>query len=270
MICDLAYRTLDHPSIKDKRVNDVIFQIFGYAIKNYNHALSFPIRAIRIMTMQEMAVVPIANGILVLNDHFNITSIFGVIVRELIENLNMANSADQTIAKHCSLFLSTVADLSPKVVIPHLSMMGQELLNLEVGSLDWRNDLSGWPNFSFSTIRVHFQSYSIRNCVLGIMGHVIIRELTSENLTEEQKEIRDEFLDDLLQHVDDVSGYVRSKVLQIWNEMQTEAAVPLTCQTKVVRAAVDRLEDKAALVRKNAVVLLRTFLETNPFAAKVK
>lgn len=82
--------------------------------------------------MQEMAVTPIAIGILVLNDHFNITTIFGVILKELIESLNMANAADQTIAKNSSNFLTAIAELSPKIVIPHLSMMGQELLNLEV------------------------------------------------------------------------------------------------------------------------------------------
>lgn len=102
------------------------------------------------------------------------------------------------------------------------------------------------------------------------MGKVITHELTSENLNEEQREIRDEFLDDLLQHVNDISSYVRSKVLYIWKEMQNDGAVPVSWQIKVVRAAVERLEDKAALVRKNAVALLKTFLETNPFTAKVK
>lgn len=101
------------------------------------------------------------------------------------------------------------------------------------------------------------------------MGQVITRELTAENLDEEQKETRDEFLEDLLHHLNDISGYVRSKVLQIWNEMKTEEAVPLTWQLKVVRTAVERLEDKTTLVRKNAVQLLKSFLETNPFAAKV-
>lgn len=102
------------------------------------------------------------------------------------------------------------------------------------------------------------------------MGRVIIRELTAETLEEEQKETRDEFLEDLLNHLNDVNSYVRSKVLQIWNEMKVEGAVPLAWHLKVIRMAVERLEDKTATVRKNAVTLLKSFLETNPFAAKVK
>lgn len=101
------------------------------------------------------------------------------------------------------------------------------------------------------------------------MGNVIICELASETLNDEQKEIRDEFLEDLLNHLNDVSSYVRSKVLQIWDQMKKEDAVPLAWQLKVVRVAVERLEDKTASVRKASVQLLKSFLETNPFSAKV-
>lgn len=101
------------------------------------------------------------------------------------------------------------------------------------------------------------------------MGNVIIRELTAETLDEEQKETRDEFIEDLLSHMNDVSSYTRSKVLQIWNEMKVDSAVPLAWYIKVMRTTVERLDDKTAMVRKNSVILLKSFLETNPFAAKV-
>ena len=101
------------------------------------------------------------------------------------------------------------------------------------------------------------------------MGNIIIRELTAEDLDEEYKELRNEFLEDLLNHMMDISAHVRSKVLQIWNDMKMENAVPLTWQIKVLRTTVERLDDRASLVRKNAVILMKAFLETNPFAAKV-
>lgn len=113
------------------------------------------------------------------------------------------------------------------------------------------------------------QAYEVRKCVLEIMGKIITRELASEDLNDEQKVARDEFLDNLLQHLNDVSGYVRSRVLQIWNEMKADHAVPLKWQLQVVATAIERLDDKTAMVRKNAVALLKSFLETNPFSAKV-
>ena len=70
-------------------------------------------------------------------------------------------------------------------------------------------------------------------------------------------------------HINDVSAHVRSKVLQIWNHMKEEDAVPLTIQLKVLCEAVERLEDKTSSVRKHAVQLIKSFLERNPFAAKL-
>lgn len=105
--------------------------------------------------------------------------------------------------------------------------------------------------------------------MLIIMGNIIQRDLTHESLEKEQKELRDYFLQNLLNHIEDVNSHVRSKVLHIWNEIKLEGAVPLTWYIRVLRKSVERLEDKAATVRKNALALLKSFLETNPFSAKV-
>lgn len=113
------------------------------------------------------------------------------------------------------------------------------------------------------------QSYVLRNTVLQLMGDTIVSELSSEQLSDELKEIREEFLEDLLDHIVDVSAHVRSKSLQIWSHLRAENSVPLAWQHRVLRAAAERLEDKGTLVRKNAVLLIKAFLETNPFAAKL-
>lgn len=70
-------------------------------------------------------------------------------------------------------------------------------------------------------------------------------------------------------HLIDTSAQVRSKTLQIWNQMKTDNSVPLAWQQKVLETAAERLDDRAVLVRKNAVILIKSFLETNPFAAKL-
>lgn len=101
------------------------------------------------------------------------------------------------------------------------------------------------------------------------MGDIITCELTSEDLSEELKETRDDFLYNLHLHIMDVSAHVRSKVLQIWCHMKEENSVPLAWQHKVLQKAVERLEDKGSLVRKNSIILIKAFLERNPFAAKL-
>lgn len=101
------------------------------------------------------------------------------------------------------------------------------------------------------------------------MGDVVTVEMASEELSEELKDARDEYLEDLLNHVMDVSAHVRSKVLQIFTHMKSENAVPLVWHQRIFQAAADRLEDRTNTVRKSSVLLIKAFLETNPFSSKL-
>lgn len=102
------------------------------------------------------------------------------------------------------------------------------------------------------------------------MSNFIVNHLSGENLNEEQKALRKDCMEDLWNHMNDISSYVRSKVLQIWNDLKIRNAVPLDWILPIVTRAIERLDDKTTTVRKNAITLLRSFLESNPFSAKVK
>lgn len=105
--------------------------------------------------------------------------------------------------------------------------------------------------------------------MLQLMGDVVTVEMASEELSEELKDARDEYLEDLLNHVMDVSAHVRSKVLQIFTHMKSENAVPLAWHQRIFQAAAERLEDRTNTVRKSSVLLIKAFLETNPFSSKL-
>lgn len=244
MLCDICYRTLEiiHVRSDNRHIVETIFQIFGTAIKRYQHAINFPVRILQILRTTEHAAVSVANGINVLHEEYGITSVFSVLIKEIVESLTL-DSADTVVSKNFSSFLMELASIAPKLMIPHLSTLCDELLNCE--------------------------SHILRNCILQIMGDAIVGELTSEELSDELKEARNEFLENLLMHINDVSAHVRAKVLQIWHHMKEEQAVPLSFQLKVLCEAVDRLDDKTSSVRKNAVQLIKAFLERNPFSAKL-
>uniref|UniRef100_A0A182QXQ5 Condensin complex subunit 1 n=1 Tax=Anopheles farauti TaxID=69004 RepID=A0A182QXQ5_9DIPT len=242
VICDVCYRTLEQSYVRNRSMADSVFQILGTAIKRYNHSLTFPVRILQILEHVETAIPSIATGVLLLYEEFGIQTIYSVIIKEIIERLGV-DSGDQQMARCFSTFLLELGMLAPKLMIPHLSTLGEELLNLD--------------------------SYTLRNCVLQIMGEVIMSELTSEELADELKETRDEFLEDLLNHMMDTSAHVRSKVLQIWLNLKEHNAVPLVWIHRVLQVAVERLEDKALLVRKQAIALVKAFLEHNPFSAKL-
>ena len=101
------------------------------------------------------------------------------------------------------------------------------------------------------------------------MGEIVAKVLSREDLDEAGKDDRDGFLDCLEDHMHDVHAHVRSHVLQIWGKLCKEKCIPLTRQHSVLELAVGRLQDKSSNVRKAAVQLLTTLLESNPFAAKL-
>lgn len=109
----------------------------------------------------------------------------------------------------------------------------------------------------------------MRICIINILGVIVEKILTGDELTQEQKNQRDECLNILEEHILDVNAYVRSKVLQVWQNLCCEGAIPLAKQGKLLAAAALRLEDKSTNVRKQALQLIRALVQGNPFAAKL-
>lgn len=109
----------------------------------------------------------------------------------------------------------------------------------------------------------------MRNCTISIIREVVQKALTGDDLTQEQKDRRDECLNNLEEHILDNNAYVRSKVLQVWQHLCCEGAIPLARQGKLLATIALRLEDKSANVRKHALQLMRALLQSNPFAGKV-
>lgn len=242
LFCEVAYRTLEHPSIKSVSIINTVFQILGYAIKRYNHGISFPVYLVQIIESCENAISPIANGIKILYEEFGITTIFSALIESLVDKLS-ADEADPQKSKLFSQFLTEMTAVAPNLILPHILTLSENLMNAE--------------------------SYLLRNCALQLMGNALIDSLTSENLTDEMRETRDEFLEYLLDNMKDISAHVRSKVCQIWKMLQMENAIPLVWQHKVLMSGYKNMDDKSSIVRKNAIALIRVYLEHNPFGAKV-
>lgn len=131
LFCDVCYRTLEHPYVAENRVSDTIFQMLGNAIKRYNHALTFPVKILQLLSSSEVSVVPTTHGLYLLYKDFGIKTIFATIIREFIEAVSIAVTDAQTV-KNFNLFMTEVATLDAKLLIPLISSMSEELLNLDV------------------------------------------------------------------------------------------------------------------------------------------
>lgn len=244
LCAEFAYCTIEHSSIKKKNVEDTAFQVLGTLLKNYNHSIVFRARIFELMKNSEMSAAAIAGGVVILHEAYGHHTILKVIIEQILDGLDTSSAvADGPVVKNISNFFTELGNAAPTLVMPFIREIASEILNLE--------------------------SYQLRICFLQLMSEIVNGELSGEELTQDQKDIRDEYLDHIFSHIHDVNAHVRSKALGLWCQLKKDDAVPLIWLSPVAARAVGRLEDKSNLVRKNSIHLIKSFLERNPFAAKL-
>lgn len=242
LCADFAYRTIEHPTIKKKEVEDMAFQLLGTLLKSYNHTLVFPTRIFELMKSSESAAAAIAGGVIVLYQQYGIQTILKVIIDQILNGLDN-NAADGPVVKNISCFFTELGAHEPTLVMPFIRDIANDVLSLD--------------------------SYQLRICILQLMAEIVQSELSGEELNQDEKDTRDEYLEHIYSHILDVNAHVRSKALSLCSQMKHANAIPLTWISSFVRSASGRLEDKSTLVRKNSIILIKSFLEHNPFAAKL-
>ncbi|KAK1132275.1 hypothetical protein K0M31_016395 [Melipona bicolor] len=163
------------------------------------------------------------------------------LIREIMKEIDQSELSELD-NRNISTFLETIAASGPNLIIPILDDVMDYLTS---------------------------EHYIMRNCIICIIREVVQKALTGDDLTQKEKDQRDECLNNLEEHILDNNAYVRSKVLQVWQHLCCEGAIPLARQGKLLAATALRLEDKSANVRKQALQLIRTLLQSNPFAAKL-
>ncbi|CAK1580335.1 unnamed protein product [Parnassius mnemosyne] len=250
MVAEPCYKALEEQIIKTKSVRETVFQILGVLVKKYNHGTSCLIKLVQVLQMAEHAVSPICGGVVQLTKEFGLGTFGPQMVREIAEALASTEEdaagagTEQAAARNCGAFLLELTKELPKEMTSAIATLQPYLESDE--------------------------SYTLRISVLGMICEVLSVELRGEGLSDEQRAQRDDFLDDLYEHMHDLSAYVRHKVLQFWSRLQRENSVPVSRQHSVLERAIGRLKDKAALVRKAAIQLVKVFLECNPFSAQLK
>ncbi|CAL4065931.1 unnamed protein product, partial [Meganyctiphanes norvegica] len=245
LIANCCYKILETPSmnlVRSKASRDSIFQVLGMLVKKFNHGLACSLKLMQLLQHFEHLVGPVASGVVSIMEDFGNTAVLSELVREIakIDHRDMAK--DSSGMRNYSQFLVEVSERSPQVIMPSLSLL--------INFLDE-------------------EFYGLRNCVLAILGSIVLRVLNGEQLDQKNKDLRDQCLDLLEEHLHDIHAFVRSKVLGVWQELVVEKAVPLARQKHVMSLVLGRLKDKSSNVRKHAIQLLTAFLKGNPFAAKL-
>ncbi|XP_017876679.1 condensin complex subunit 1 [Ceratina calcarata] len=234
-VCYKLLEQCTHPT--QKSIRQTIFEILGTSVKKYNHGISCVVRIIQLVQVNDVLPACIATGVIHMINNCGCTGLIKEIMKEIDQR-----EPSEVDSRNLSIFLETIAASNPDLIIPYLD--------------DIMDYLSS-------------EHYSMRNCTICIIREIVQKALTGDNLTQEQKDKRDECLNNLEEHILDNHAFVRSKVLQVWQSLCCEGAIPVSRQGRLLAHTVLRLEDKSAIVRKQALQLIRALLQGNPFAAKL-
>lgn len=186
----------------------------------------------------------------------------GGIVREIGKLEGESFGKDSTSSKSIGLFLESLAENAPSAVLANISVL--------LPHLDLEN-------------------YMIRNGVVQLIGKLLLflhkkvveerEEAENSSKSEEERperpksnsgRTRDSLLEILLDRVNDVSSYTRSKVMQTWKELADNNSIPVKGFALVCNAAIERLDDKSLIVSKSAIQLLTSLLQNNPFGPHLR
>ncbi|KAH9513584.1 Condensin complex subunit 1 [Bulinus truncatus] len=236
LVSSCCCKTLENPSTSKSRESIVLIaHIFGNLVQRYNHGLSMSLKIDQLLKHFEFLTSPLAQIVEIMVNEHRCKSTLTDLFREIGNSDNKDSSKDTTAAKAYGGFMVELSEKIPSVVLAYVPLV-IKLLDDE--------------------------PYTLRNGVLGMLGEILIKFLTKDNLDDKMRAARDNYFDKLKTHIIDVNAFVRSKVLQIWQNIITEGESLMT-------SVVGRLHDKSSIVRRHALQLVTALLKSNPFAAKL-
>lgn len=198
MITNLCYKFMEDCQSSSlraqqrKNLKDHLCHILGIMIKKYNHSYGACVTIIQTLPHYEHYSAIYADLIQTCVVQLGYESILPELLREL-SHANLSGGAvaggggaagvENPNIKFFSQFILDLADRLSTHLVPYLSLI-QELLDDE--------------------------SYLMRNAILQTYGEIIMRKLTRESCTDlKLKQLRNELLDILIEHIHDVNGLTR-------------------------------------------------------------
>eukprot|EP00126_Sphaerothecum_destruens_P009999 Sdes_comp20649_c0_seq1m15928 len=260
----ICYLLLENPlHTRDKNICEAIFHILGILVSKYNQALGVTTTIVHMLLNLPHLVSSFADLMSVLKHQFENVSVLSEILREIARMDGSEFMRNTEGAKSIHSFLITCSELIPDAVLG--------LMPILLPQLDC-------------------ESHFLRNSILVVIGNLISLSLNPKIALESSppnpsdpacdqpsppepascKALREAYLDILMERIHDASSYVRSRVLQVWCSLCREKAIPLVRFHAIVALCIERLEDKAAAVRKSSLTLLGSFLEFNPYGSKLQ
>lgn len=104
------------------------------------------------------------------------------------------------------------------------------------------------------------ENHNLRNCCLEILFQIIMI-YKSENKIEQINDM----VEILLERFLDVNHYVRARSIQLITYLFEKQSIPIELRNKIFSNVVDRIKDKAVIVRKKAILFCTEAMIKHPF-----
>ncbi|GAB6019778.1 Ncapd2p [Chamberlinius hualienensis] len=244
LLINCCYKLLESPHLNRLReVKESIFHILAGLLKNQKHLVGHAVKIVQHLQFFDHSATSLAQAVVIFVKEYKMNELFNEIIRE-IANISARDSQEVSGSRAFVTFLTEVTKQIPSLILPNISYLASHLDG---------------------------DSYNMRNCVLIIMGEILLQTNVDDKtaLDEKAKMLRDQFMDHLEDHIHDVNAFVRSRCLQIWNQLCENHRLPISRQLRLLDLVIGRLQDKSCSVRKCAIHLITAILQSNPFAAKI-
>ncbi|XP_067144493.1 condensin complex subunit 1-like isoform X2 [Centruroides vittatus] len=239
LIMNCCFKLLENQNtVRCKSTKNAIFNLLGISLKKYKNSLSCSLKIIQFVQHFDYLVSPLAQAVELFVNEYGINNIVNEIIREISQMDIQDLIRDNTGTKSVSQFLVEITEKIPSVVLHSSSLL------------------------------LHFldeEPYVMRCGVLSMFGEIIIKVFSNTELENKAKDLRDQMLAKLEEHIHDVNAFVRSKALQIWQNLCKQKAIPLDHQHPLLVLIISRLMDKSSFVRKYAIQFINTIIQVNPF-----
>ena len=190
---------------------------------------------------------------------------FGSNTQVMVELFNdiRGMAPDASGARHVAKFLEELAERVPSLVLQCLSTL---VHHLDADNHSMRSGICGAIG---AVVRRKFGAEACAKAAGGVDAEGAEISEAAVEQSKRDAHTRDNLLSILEARLRDTSSWTRAAVLKTWMTLVEEHAVPHKMLPRLTKLCAERLRDKTASVRKQAIHLFGVLLENNPFGQEL-
>ncbi|KAF8440590.1 condensin complex component cnd1 [Terfezia claveryi] len=224
--------------VKSNPIRMHVWKVLCMAVKHHGHGFGAQTSIVQSLSYFEHLSEPMAEFLQILSEQYDYPQLVDEILKELSNK--EYNSNDLKGPKSVSIFIAKLSQLCPRLVIKQMILLIRLLDN---------------------------ESYTLRCAIIEVCGNLIVDLTKQDERTEDHKKQIDGFFDVLEERFIDINPYCRSRSIQVFTKLlDLDTKFPQRRQ-RCAELAARSLEDKSSHVRRNAIKLLASLVQTHPFRA---